>query len=56
MVKEKKGTRYKCEDCGLVVVVDEPCGCEPVHIVCCSAPMVKMAPKTTAKKKPKSKK
>ncbi len=37
---KKKGTKYKCEECGLVVVVDEPCGCEPsCTLVCCESSM-----------------
>jgi hypothetical protein len=56
MVKAQKGAKYRCEDCGLVVVVDEPCGCEPCNLVCCSVPMVPMTPKTAVKKKQKSRK
>jgi hypothetical protein len=44
----KKGTKYKCEECGLIMVVDEPCGCEPACVpVCCETPMkeVKVKPK-----------
>jgi len=40
MVK-KKGERYKCEDCGLVILVEDPCGCESCEIVCCGEPMSK---------------
>jgi hypothetical protein len=36
---KKKGEKYKCEDCGLVVLVEDPCGCEACEIVCCSEPM-----------------
>lgn len=56
MVKEQKGAKYKCEECGVVVIVDEPCGCEPCDLVCCGVPMVEMAPHTNVKKKPKRKK
>jgi len=35
----KKGTKYRCEECGLVVVVDEPCGCGTCGLVCCDVPM-----------------
>jgi hypothetical protein len=59
----KKGDKYQCEDCGLVLLVDEPCGCEPCEIVCCGTPMKpvsgsqKAKPKTsTAKPSPKPKK
>ena len=35
-----KGTSYACDVCGLVVVVDEECGCAEVcDIICCSTPM-----------------
>jgi hypothetical protein len=51
----KKGEKYQCEECGLVVVVDDPCGCETVELVCCEVPMkpvkvqIKTKPKTKAK-------
>jgi hypothetical protein len=48
----KKGEKYKCEDCGLVVMVDEPCGCEPVELVCCGTRMKPVA--KTQKAKPKA--
>ena len=36
----KKGASYSCEACGLVVTVDEACGCAEVHeIVCCGEAM-----------------
>jgi hypothetical protein len=44
----KKGAKYKCENCGLVLVVDESCACEPACVpVCCETPMkeVKAKPK-----------
>jgi hypothetical protein len=38
----KKGDQYKCSVCGLVVSVDETCGCvETCDIVCCDTPMKK---------------
>ena len=49
----KKGDKYKCSVCGLVVRVDEVCGCVDVcDIVCCEAPMKKK--RSTAKKKQKA--
>ncbi|HMK94558.1 MAG TPA: hypothetical protein VK536_04065 [Candidatus Limnocylindrales bacterium] len=48
----KKGDKYKCDDCGLVLVVDEPCGCEEVELVCCGAPMKPV--RKTEKAKPKA--
>lgn len=36
----KKGDAYKCSVCGLVVSVDEVCGCvETCDIICCEQPM-----------------
>lgn len=49
MAKAKKGERLSCNVCGLVVVVDEACGCEATEIICCSEPMAEG--KSTAKKK-----
>jgi hypothetical protein len=56
MVKDRKGTRYKCEECGVVVVVDEPCECEPCDLVCCGVPMVRTAPNKNIKEKKKLRK
>jgi hypothetical protein len=58
----KKGEKYKCSECGLIVVVEDPCGCEVVELLCCEAPMqpvkaaAKAKPKAKAKAKPKTKK
>ncbi len=49
----KKGEAYKCDECGLVVVVENPCECdESCELVCCQEPMksVKSAAKTSASK------
>ena len=35
----KKGPRYACDVCGLVVSVDTACGCEEIDLLCCSEPM-----------------
>jgi hypothetical protein len=56
MVQGKKGSKYKCKECGVVVVVDEPCGCEPCDLVCCGVPMVEVASKASSKSKPGGKK
>jgi hypothetical protein len=45
----KKGDKYKCEDCGLVLLVEEPCGCEPTEIMCCGVPMKPVAEKAKPK-------
>ena len=41
MAKAKKGDVLSCSECGLVVVVDEDCGCATTEIVCCEEPMAK---------------
>jgi hypothetical protein len=45
MVK-KKGEKYECGECGLVVVVDDTCGCSPCNLVCCNVPMKEVKKKT----------
>ena len=44
MARAKTADRYVCDECGMVVSVDEACGCETCEIVCCDAPMAKVAP------------
>ena len=40
--KVKAGDQYKCSVCGLVVSVDETCGCvETCDIICCDTQMKK---------------
>lgn len=52
MVK-KKGEVYECEDCGLVVLVENPCECgDECQIMCCEKPMKQV--KTAAKSAPKT--
>ncbi|MDD1747793.1 MAG: hypothetical protein LUQ16_08530 [Methanomassiliicoccales archaeon] len=60
MVK-KKGEKYECPECGLVVVIeDDGCECTECDVVCCTVPMelvVEMPKKASAKKvsaKPKA--
>ena len=43
---KKKDEKYECGECGLVVVVDNPCGCSPCDLVCCGAPMKETKKKT----------
>jgi hypothetical protein len=46
MAAKKKGAKYKCEECGLIIVIDEPCGCEPAcNLMCCETPMKEVKPK-----------
>jgi hypothetical protein len=54
LLAKKKGEEYKCEECGLVVVVQDPCACEPCDLICCNVPM-KPAKETKAKSKAKPK-
>jgi hypothetical protein len=54
LLANKKGEKYKCEECGLVVLVEDPCGCEACDLICCSVPM-KPVKATTAKVKAKPK-
>jgi hypothetical protein len=57
MAKLKNGDLLTCEVCGLVVIVDEACGCAVGEIICCKdRPMVKgKAAAVKAKKKPTAK-
>ena len=41
MAKAKQGDYFSCAECGLIVVVDEVCGCDMAEIICCEAPMEK---------------
>jgi hypothetical protein len=52
----KKGTKYKCKSCGVVMVVDTGCDCTPCDVICCGAPMEEVKAKTKAKAKPKAEK
>jgi len=61
---KKKGEQYKCDECGLVVLIENPCECdEGCELVCCEQPMKPVkapakasASKTSAKAPEKSKK
>ncbi len=38
----RKGESYTCQSCGLVVSVDQDCGCvDACEIMCCDMPMKK---------------
>ena len=54
MAKLQNGDLLTCEVCGLIVIVDEACGCAVGEIICCKdTPMVKgKAAAAKAKKKP----
>lgn len=53
----KKGSQYKCPECGAAVVITESCGCTPCDLICCGVPMEEVKPKAKvkAKAKPKTK-
>jgi len=53
---KKKGEKYKCEECGLVVVVDDACGCSACDLMCCGEPMKPVKKEAKAKPKVKAKK
>ncbi len=37
---KKKGEKYECPECGLVVIIeDDGCECQECDVVCCSVPM-----------------
>jgi hypothetical protein len=62
MAKAKKGDFLSCEACGLVLVVDEACGCDAAEVICCDKPMAggkqaaNRVKKLSAAKKPAAKK
>ncbi len=37
--KAKKGVKYTCKECGIVLSVDDPCGCDPCDLICCNQDM-----------------
>jgi hypothetical protein len=50
--KTSRGDSYACGVCGLLVTVDETCGCADVcDIICCGKPMKVKKAKVAAKKK-----
>ena len=54
MAKLKKGDLLTCEVCGLVVVVDEACGCAVGEIICCKDKPMVMGKAAAAKVKKKA--
>jgi hypothetical protein len=48
----KKGEKYECGTCGVVMVVDSPCSCGSCDLICCGAPMKPVKAATSAKAKP----
>jgi hypothetical protein len=61
---KKKGEQYKCDECGLVVLIESPCECdETCELICCDEPMKPVkapaknaAPKASVKTPEKAKK
>ncbi len=56
MAKARKGDKFTCDVCGLVVAVDETCDCAVGEIICCDTPMRKGRAGMKAKKKAGAKK
>jgi len=63
MPRKKKGEKYECKECGMVVVVEDVCDCDECDIICCGSPMkrvparpAKKAARKTAARKPVKKK
>ncbi|MCX7945140.1 MAG: hypothetical protein N2746_11595 [Deltaproteobacteria bacterium] len=39
--KIKSGSTLECSECGMVLVVDNVCGCEEYHpVICCGEEMI----------------
>jgi hypothetical protein len=54
---KSKGEEFKCDECGLVVLVENPCECdEGCELTCCAQPMKKVAAKAPSKPAAKPKK
>jgi len=54
MPKAKEGDLYSCEECGMVVAVEDPCGCSTCELICCDVPMKKETRKKAAASKAKA--
>lgn len=37
--KAKKGNKYICNECGVVLSVDSPCSCDTCDPICCGEAM-----------------
>jgi hypothetical protein len=50
---KNKGERYSCENCGLVVLVEDPCECgDECEIICCQKPMKQNKSSDKSKSRP----
>jgi hypothetical protein len=38
----KKGEKYRCGECGLVVIIDSDCSCAECDLTCCGVPLKKL--------------
>jgi len=38
----KKGEKYKCSECGMVITVDKDCVCKVCNIMCCGKSLKKL--------------
>ncbi len=52
----RKGEKFECEECGLVVMVWDPCDCDECDLICCEVPMSPMKETKPRKKSKTSKK
>ena len=50
-----KGDIYKCNDCGLSFVIEEPCGCHAIDLICCGNRMRYSGRKKAVERKPSKK-
>ena len=46
-----KGDLYECRDCGLIAMIEEPCGCQTINLICCGNRMRYSGRKRATKKK-----
>ena len=52
MAQKKKGEKYTCEECGMIVIVEaDSRECEECDIICCEVPMVLVKSKKAPAKK-----
>jgi len=38
----KKGEKFKCESCGIILTADNDCSCETCDIICCGQALKKV--------------
>ena len=36
----KRGDKFRCMDCGIIIEISELCDCEMCDLICCDLPMV----------------